>query len=71
MAIHLLNHEGLPNADAEFRVDHLQEHLHWSGKFAGDVMSRAQQRGLIERENGQLVLTENGRQLAQKAIVVG
>jgi manganese/zinc/iron transport system permease protein len=35
LAIHLFNHEGLPEAAEESRVDHLGRHLRWNSGFAG------------------------------------
>lgn len=69
LAIHLLNHEGAPEFAAESRVDHLYYHLRWQPTFAVQVVQRAQRAGLIERSNGNLCLTEAGRQRAQAAIV--
>jgi manganese/zinc/iron transport system permease protein len=69
LAIHLLNHEGLPEAEEEFRVAHMHEHMRWDPDFSARVVRHAERRGIIERENGQLTLTEQGRQLAQQTIV--
>ncbi len=70
LAIHLLNHENSPQAVEECKVVHLQEHLHWAGEFATAVVDKAQRRGLIERQNGHMALTENGRSLAKEALVM-
>ncbi|MBM9538624.1 metal ABC transporter permease [Desulfobulbus alkaliphilus] len=68
LTIHLLNHEGKPEAARENRVTHLQEHLRWKKDFAGQVIRRAEAGALVVRKNGYLVLTENGRLLANKAM---
>jgi manganese/zinc/iron transport system permease protein len=68
LAIHLANHEGLPEAAVENRVDHLGEHLRWSPEFAGRVVRGAERRGLVVRSNGSLLLTERGRALAHDAV---
>lgn len=69
LAMHLYHHEGLPEAEEENRVDHLGRHLRWPPEFATEVVRRAQQKGLIERQNGHLELTESGRSVAQNALV--
>lgn len=69
LAIHLFNHEGLPEAEQENRLDHLHEHLRWEPSFASRVVHQAERRGLIKRHNGSLVLSTAGRELAQGAIV--
>lgn len=69
LAIHLMNHEDTPDAAEESRVDHLLDHLNWEASFASQVVARAQRRGLIERQNGHMVLTEAGRSLAHTALV--
>ena len=69
LAIHLLHHEGSPEAAQESRVAHLQEHLQWAPDFAARVVRLARENALVERTNGHLVLTEAGRRLAQEAIV--
>ncbi len=69
LAIHLLQHEGTPEADRECRADHLQEHLSWSPSFSRTVVQQARQRELIHQHNGRLWLTPKGRALAQKSVV--
>ncbi|MFO7538204.1 MAG: metal ABC transporter permease [Chloroflexota bacterium] len=69
LAIHLLNHEGKPEAARENRVTHLREHLRWEEEFAGQVVRRAEAGELVVRQNGHLVLTENGRSLANQALM--
>ena len=65
LAIHLLNHEGLPEAEKEFRVAHMREHMRLEPTFLTRVVRYAERRGIIVRENGHLRLAEQGRQLAQ------
>ncbi len=69
LTVHLLHHEGLPEAARENRVAHLQEHLSWDGPFAERVVKFAQEDDLVVRSNGDLRLTEEGRTFARKAIV--
>ena len=68
LAIHLLNHEGAPDAAAESEVAHLDEHLRWEVSFAAEVVARAEARGLVVRRDGSLSLTERGRLLARGAV---
>jgi manganese/zinc/iron transport system permease protein len=69
LAIHLLNHEGKPEAAEENRVEHLQDHLRWQKAFAARVVQRSERQGLLRQHNGRLSLTENGRDLARQALV--
>lgn len=69
LTIHLLNHEGKPEAERENRVEHLEEHLSWQHDFARRVVRKAQQDGLVRRSNGHLALTDHGRNVAGEAIV--
>ena len=67
LAIHLLNHEGLPEAEQENRIEHLHEHLRWDPEFAQRVVQWAERRGSIQRQDGYLALSERGRALARQA----
>lgn len=69
LTIHLMNHEGLPEAAEENRIEHLEDHLRWQPSFARGVVRRAEEDGLIRREGGRLLLTGEGRALAGEAIV--
>ena len=69
LAMHLMNHEATPAAANECTVEHLQDHFRWQPAFADTVVAKAQRRHLIKRENGHLVLLDNGRSLAQEALV--
>lgn len=69
LTIHLLNHEGTARAYDENRVDHLWEHLRWQPDFAEDVVRYAERKGMVRRSKGYLMLTDEGRMMAQKAMV--
>ncbi len=69
LTIHLLNHEGLPEAEQENRIAHLEEHLSWESAFARRVVKRALEGGLVRKLDGHLELTGRGRSLAQESIV--
>lgn len=68
LAIHLLNHEGLPEAEEENRVEHLHVHLRWSRQFATRVVRAAERTGYIVRDGERLALTPRGRAAANHAI---
>jgi manganese/zinc/iron transport system permease protein len=69
LLIHLLNHEGLPEADQENNLEQLHEHLRWETEFTTRIVRGAVQLGLVSRLNGHLALTEDGRASARQAIV--
>ena len=69
LAIHLLNHEGSPEAAVESREAHLHEHLRWQPDFARQVVRGAERGGLLVRaSSGRLALTERGRTAAREAV---
>lgn len=69
LTIHLLQHEGKPEAERESRADHLVEHLRWLPDHAEKVIRYAERKGTVRRQSGQLLLTETGRTLARQALV--
>ena len=70
LTIHLLNHEGSPEAAVESRLDHLPEHLRWTPAFAERIAERAEREGLVRRESGvRLILTDQGRAQAREAML--
>jgi manganese/zinc/iron transport system permease protein len=69
LAIHLFNHEGLPEAEEECRVEHMHEHMRWQPAFTAHVVRQAARRGIVLRQNGYLLLTEQGRELARQTII--
>lgn len=69
LAIHLLTHEAGPDRREESRIDHLHEHLRWEPRFAGRVVTRALDRGVVVREGrDRLALTGGGREMALRSI---
>ncbi len=68
LAIHLLHHEGLPEAEEENRLGHLHRHLRWRPEFAVRVVRAAERARLIDREGERLALTARGREAANEAI---
>ena len=69
LVIHLLNHEGLPEAEEESAIANLHEHLSWDPTFAHQVVRYALHNRCVLQEETQLVLTERGRSVAQQALV--
>ena len=69
LVIHLLNHEGLPEAAAESEIAHLHEHLRWDPTFANQVVRYALNNRCVSQDETQLTLTAHGRTLAQQALV--
>jgi manganese/zinc/iron transport system permease protein len=68
LTVHLSHHEGIPGEAHETEVEHLREYLKWSASFADRVVRRAVEGGAVQRENGFLILTDAGRDLARKAM---
>jgi manganese/zinc/iron transport system permease protein len=69
LAIHLLHHEGRPEAAEESRIEHLHRELRWEPGFATEVVRGAEREGLVLRRDGWLALTERGRELARQAMM--
>ena len=69
LVIHLFNHEGLPEAQTESEIEHLHEHLRWEPTFASRVVKYALNNRYVSQESAQLMLTDRGRAIAQKALV--
>ena len=69
LLVHLLHHEGTPEAERECRVEHLEEHLHWNPPFAARAVRAAERRGAVERAGSRLSLTTAGRDAARRAMV--
>ena len=70
LAIHLLNHEELPEAEQESRIEHLREHMRWEPAFADGVVRRAIGQRWIERLDGHLALTDLGRERACQVLSI-
>lgn len=68
LAIHLLHHEGTPEAERESRESELHEHLNWSPEFVSRIVRQAERAELVERDAGGLRLTAAGRAAARSAI---
>jgi manganese/zinc/iron transport system permease protein len=66
LAIHMLNHENLPDAEEACRVDRLHEHLRWDERFLKRVIRRAERQGVVRCVATRLVLTRVGRNWRDK-----
>jgi manganese/zinc/iron transport system permease protein len=69
LTVHLLQHEGHPEASNENRVDHLVEHIRWQPSFAEQVVRYAERKGAVRRQAGRLHLTDTGRVLAHQRVL--
>jgi manganese/zinc/iron transport system permease protein len=69
LAIHILNHEGTPDATSENRVDGLEEHLHWDPRFTARIVELARRHGLVTESGGILSVTDAGRKRATAALI--
>ena len=69
LVIHLFNHEGLPEAEAESAVAHLHEHLSWNPNFTTQVVKYALNNRCVSQDEMQLTLTERGRAIARQTLV--
>ncbi len=70
LLVHILNHEGLPEAENECRVDHLNEHLYWVPEFARQVIKGGERRSFLTQRGEVLFLTLQGREKARKSMLV-
>lgn len=64
LIVHVLHHQNQDNAATECHVDHLQEHINWSGSFAHQIVDKAIDKGYVTIKKGQLYLTPDGRKSA-------
>lgn len=69
LAIHLLHHEGTPEAERECRMDHLSEHLRWTELRAEDIVQSAVKEGFVKVDDERLRLTAAGREAARVAML--
>ena len=69
LVIHLFNHEGLPEAEAESAIADLHEHLSWDPVFTTQVVKYALNNRCVSQDETLLTLTEYGRTIAQQTLV--
>ncbi|RLT36279.1 MAG: metal ABC transporter permease [Chloroflexi bacterium] len=68
LLVHLSRHENKPEAGTENSLAHLVEELKWQPDFAHSTVRSAQDGAFVERQNGLLLLTEEGRQVARQVL---
>jgi manganese/zinc/iron transport system permease protein len=69
LVVHLLHHEGTPQAAEECREAGLHRHLGWRESWTRRVVGRAERRALIARHGKLLLPTDRGRMAAEDAVV--
>lgn len=69
LAVHLYQHSGLEEEDAEAQISHLQDHFRWPSGFAQQVIQAAEKRNWLRVEGTRLHLQEKGVEEAKKAMV--
>lgn len=60
LCVHLLQHQGLPEAATECRLDHLGEHLRFPPPQAREIVALGARRGLLAVRGDHLELTPEG-----------
>lgn len=68
LLVHLSRHENEPEAGTENSLAHLVQELKWQPDFAQSTVRNAQDRAYIQRQNGLLLLTEQGRETARRVL---
>ncbi len=68
LLVHVLHHERTPQGAVECDAAHLNEHLCWDASFTAHILRRAEQQGLLQRQNSEITLTESGRRLAEQTL---
>lgn len=66
LLVHLAHHEGTAGQAEESDPSHLERELGWLPETARRIIARADEAGLIARQNGSLQLTHRGRDLARQ-----
>jgi Mn-dependent DtxR family transcriptional regulator len=68
LLVHLSRHEGTAAEATENSLAHLTGELSWKADFAESSVRRAERQGYITRQNGDLKLTENGREVSRQVL---
>jgi manganese/zinc/iron transport system permease protein len=69
LLVHLLHHEGTPEAAEECREAGLHRHLGWRDSWTRRVVGKAESRALVVRTGELLLPTDGGRRVADDAVV--
>ena len=71
LTIHLAQHEGRPEEPEESRIDHLHgREVGWTPTFTLKLVGMAVRDGLVVRDGERLRLTEEGREVAGRALAL-
>ena len=68
LIVHLLHHEGLPEAERENRIEHLNQHFGWNNNTSRRVVMQCKNKDYLKQINSTLVLTEQGKREAQNCM---
>lgn len=68
LLVHLSRHEGTAAALDENSLRHLIDDLNWPSEYAHNTVKRAAKDGLLRRDNGHLLLTDQGRDTARHVL---
>jgi len=68
LAVHLYNHEGMPDQGEENVAQALRQHLRWDAATSRQVLLRSIDQGLVVRDGELLRLTPQGRALAHEIL---
>lgn len=68
LVVHLLTHERTETEARESTLGHISAALRWSPDHASNAINHAAGRGLIDRTDGHLLLTDAGREIAEATL---
>lgn len=68
LVVHLLHHEATPEQRVESELDAIPAHLNWRPDFAQRIVQRADRQGWVRLAGDQIMLTDQGRRLAQQVV---
>lgn len=66
LVMHLSTHERTPDEHSESSLGHIGAALRWSPDQAMSTITRASDRGMVVRANGNVVLTQQGRNYVER-----
>ena len=69
LVVHILHHEGLPEAGLECHINHLPKHFLWDKPFIQKILKIAEKEKVLNVEDEFLRLTDKGRQIAESSMV--
>lgn len=68
LLVHLLHHEGSPEAERECHINHLSEHLYWDTDFSNQIVNRGEREAFIQKKGDYLFLTTSGQDKAKQSM---